>query len=93
MFGLLFKKRVWRYQKSNQNPYIEEEQTTQWSKEKVQKDKERSTNYTHKTKDRVTRTPLKTGVNLAASEGYEVPAPLVVPVVLIWLQITCYKNR
>jgi hypothetical protein len=22
----------------NQNPYIEEEQTTQWSKEKVQKD-------------------------------------------------------
>jgi hypothetical protein len=23
----------------NQNPYIEEEQTTQWSKEKVQKDK------------------------------------------------------
>jgi hypothetical protein len=24
----------------NQNPYIEEEQTTQWSKEKVQKDKQ-----------------------------------------------------
>ena len=29
----------------NQNPYIEEEQTTQWSKEKVQKDK-RSTTHT-----------------------------------------------
>ena len=26
-------------------------------------------NITHKTKDRVTRTPLKTGVNLGASEG------------------------
>jgi hypothetical protein len=25
-----------RYQRGNQNPYIEEEQTTQWSKEKVQ---------------------------------------------------------
>ena len=30
----------------NQNPYIEEEQTTQWSKEKVQKDKQRSTKHT-----------------------------------------------
>ena len=28
--------------------------------EKVQKDKQRSTNHTHKTKDRVTQTPLKT---------------------------------
>jgi len=27
-------------------------------KEKVQKDKQRSTKYTHKTKDRVTRIPL-----------------------------------
>jgi hypothetical protein len=44
----------------NQNPYIEEEQTTQWSNENVQKDKRRSTKHTHKTKDRVTRTPLKT---------------------------------
>jgi hypothetical protein len=44
----------------NQNPYIEEEQTTQWPKEKVQKDKQRSTKHTHKTKDRVTRTQLKT---------------------------------
>jgi hypothetical protein len=35
-----------------------EEQTTQWSKEKVQKDKQRSTKHTHKTKGRVTRTPL-----------------------------------
>ena len=42
----------------NQNPYIEEVQTTQWPKEKVQKDKQRSTKHTHKTKDRVTRTLL-----------------------------------
>jgi len=29
--------------RGNQNPYIEEEQTTQWPKEKAQKDKQRST--------------------------------------------------
>ena len=45
----------------NQNPYIEEEQTTQWPKEKAQKDKQRSTKHTYKTKERVTGTPLKTG--------------------------------
>ena len=39
-----------------------EEQTTQWPKEKGQKDKQRFTKHEHKTKDRVTRTPLKTGV-------------------------------
>ena len=38
----------------NQNMYIEEEQTTQWLKEKVQKDKQRSTKHTYKTNDRVT---------------------------------------
>ena len=35
-------------------------QTTQWPKEKGQKDKERSTKHTYKTKDRVTRTSLNT---------------------------------
>ena len=43
--------RVWWYQRGNQNPYIEEEQTSQWPKEKVQNDKQRSTKHTHKTKD------------------------------------------
>jgi hypothetical protein len=43
---------------------IEEEQITQWPKEKVQKDKQRSTKHTHKTKVRVIRTPLKTGGEL-----------------------------
>jgi hypothetical protein len=45
-------------------PYVEEEQTTQWPKEKVQKDKQQSTKHTHKTKDRLTQTPLKTGGKL-----------------------------
>jgi hypothetical protein len=48
-----------RYQRGNPNPYIEEEHTTQLPKEKVQKDKQRSTKHTYKTKDRVTRTPLQ----------------------------------
>jgi hypothetical protein len=39
--------------KGNQNPYIEEEQTTQWPKVNMQKDKEQSTKHTYKTKDRV----------------------------------------
>jgi hypothetical protein len=30
---------------------MEEEQTTQWPKEKVQKEKQRSTKHTYKTKD------------------------------------------
>ena len=49
-------------------------------KKKVQKDKQHKT---HKTKNQVTRTPLKTGVNSGAPEGLAVPAPLVAPVVLI----------
>jgi hypothetical protein len=41
-----------------------EEQRTKIPKEKVQKHKQRSTKPTHKTKDRVTRTPLKTKMTL-----------------------------
>ena len=63
-------RRVCRYQRGNHNPYIEEEQTTQWPKEKEQKDKQRSTKHTYKTKDRVTRTPQKKlGMNSCAPEG------------------------
>ena len=61
------RRRVWRYQRGNQNPYIEEEQTAQWPKEKVQKDKQRSTKHTYKTKGRETRTPLKTWGELRCS--------------------------
>jgi hypothetical protein len=38
-------------------------------KKTVQKDKQRSTKHTYKTKDRVTRTPLKTGVNMVMHEN------------------------
>ena len=33
-------RRAWRYQRDNQNPYIEGEQTIQWPKENGQKDKQ-----------------------------------------------------
>ena len=56
-----------RYQRGNQKQYIVEGQTTQWPKEKVQKDEQRSTKHTHKTKDWVTRTPLKIGGELRCS--------------------------
>jgi hypothetical protein len=48
----------------NRNPYIEEEQTTQWPNEKVQKDKQRSTKHTNiKLKNELHETHLKPGVN------------------------------
>ena len=58
------RRRVWRYQRGNQNLYIEEEQTPQW---KGQKYKQWSTKLKHKTKDRVARTPIKTGGELRCS--------------------------
>jgi hypothetical protein len=58
-----FKKSLKIPKGGNQNPYIKE-QTTQWPKKKVQNDKQRSTKHTYKTKDRVTRTPIKTGGEL-----------------------------
>ena len=58
-------RRVWRYQRGNQNPYIEEEKTT----EKVLKDKQRSTKHRYQTKDQATRTPLKPEVNSGAPHG------------------------
>ena len=43
---------------------MEEEHTTQWPKEKLQNDKQRSTKHAYTTKDRLTRTPVKTGGEL-----------------------------
>ena len=88
LFNYFFSKwlsirRVSRYQRGNLNQYVEERQTTQWPKEKVQKDKQRSTKHTYKTKNRVTGTPLKTGGELKCSGRVAVPAPLVTLVVLI----------
>ena len=45
--------------------------------------KKRSTQHTHTTKDRVTRTPIKIGVNSGVLEGQAVPAPHVAPIVLL----------
>ena len=47
---------------------ISKKNKQQWPKEKVQKDKQRSTKHTHKSKDRVRRTPLKNGGELRCSE-------------------------
>jgi len=63
-----YRLRVWKYQRVNKNPSIEEEQTIQ-KKGKGQQDKQRSTKHTDKNKDLVTRTPLTTGVNSCAPEG------------------------
>ena len=54
----IYKKSLKILKGGNQTPFIEE-QTPQWPKEKVQKGKQRSTKHAYKTKDRVTRTPLK----------------------------------
>jgi hypothetical protein len=64
---MYYKKSIKILKRGNQNPYIEEEQTTQWPREKVQTNKQRSTKHTYKAKDRVTRTPLKTGCELVTN--------------------------
>ena len=63
----IVKKICLKIPKGQSETYIKEEQTTQWSKETVQKDKQRSTKHTYKTKDRVTRIPLKTRGELGCS--------------------------
>jgi len=40
-------RRVWRCKRGHQNPYIEEEQTTQWPKEKGQKEKQNDLQNIH----------------------------------------------
>jgi uncharacterized protein YxeA len=74
--------RAWIYQRGNRNPYIKE-QTTQWRKEKVQKEIQWSTKHIYKAKGRETRVPLKAGVISGVPEGSVGTAPLVAPVVLI----------
>ena len=81
-------RRVWRYQRGNQNPYINEEQITQWPKEKVQKDKQRSTKHTHKTKDRAPRTPLKTGGEVRCSG--RISSSCSTPVFFSWYRLAWF---
>jgi len=61
MQTLMRQKKSLKIPKGNQNPYIEEEQTTQWSKEKMTKGQTTIYKTYNTTKDRVTRNPLKTG--------------------------------
>ena len=49
----------------------------------MQNEKQRSTKHIYKVKGRVTRVPLKAGVNSGAQEWSVDPDPLVAPVVLI----------
>jgi hypothetical protein len=46
----VFKKKASNLIESNRNPYIEEEQTTQWPKEK---DKQRSIKHAHKCANKI----------------------------------------
>ena len=59
-------RRVRRYQRGNQNPYIED---TTMAKRIRTKGQTTITKHTYKTKDQVTRTPLKAEVNSGAPEG------------------------
>ena len=75
--------------RGNRNPYIKEEQTTQWPKEKAQQDKQLSTKHTYKTKDRVTRTPLKTGDELRCSGRVSSSCSTSVKLALYHRQMLC----
>jgi hypothetical protein len=57
--------------------------TSQWRKEKVQKEKQWSTKHIYKAKGRVTAVHIKTELNSGATEGSVDPDTLVAPVVLI----------
>ena len=63
IFKSLAVRRVWRYQRDNQNPYIEEKRQhkVNGQKKKYKRTNNDQQNISYKTKDRVIRTPLKTG--------------------------------
>jgi hypothetical protein len=78
---------VWRYQRSNQKPYMEG-QTMQWWKEQGQKVKQWSTKHYIETKDRETQTPLTTDMNSCASEA------LCKSVTISYMKTTfCYSSN
>ena len=74
-------RRVWRYQSGNQNPYIEEEQTTQWSKKKNKRRNNDLQTIHIKLKIEHHEPQWKSRVNLGAPEGSAIPAQHVAPVV------------
>ena len=79
LYLLYVGRRVWRYQR--EVIMFRKSKKDRQHNNKKKKNKQPSTKHTHKTKDRVTRTPLKTGVNSDAPEELAVPAPLVTPIV------------
>ena len=58
--------RVWRYQNDDENPSVNQKKNRQHNGQ-TKKYKQRSTKHTYKTKDRSTRTRLKTGGELRCS--------------------------
>ena len=64
-------------------------------KKKVQRNKQRSTKHTHKTKDRVTRTPLKTGGELRCSGrvGNSCSTSGTRRVILVTNQLNSHKQK
>ena len=68
-------RRVWRYQREVIRIRKSKNRQQQCPKEKVQKDKQRSTKHTYKTKDRVTRAPLKTRGELRCSGSVSSSCP------------------
>ena len=58
----------------------------------VQKDKQRSTKHTYKTKDRVTRTPLKTGGELRCFIAGSANISLPIPIVLLLIPLLVAEN-
>ena len=78
----------WSKDRRTDNTMVKRQKDRQHNGQK-KKDKKTNNylqNTTQKTIDRSTRTTQKPGVNPGASEGKVVLAPLVEPVVVLWLQ-------
>ena len=61
VFSFSIKRRVWRYHKGVIRIRQSKKNIQQNGQKMYKKDKQRSTKHTHKTKDRITQTPLKAG--------------------------------
>jgi len=73
------KSRVWRYRRICKS----KNRQNNGQQKKYKRTNNDLQTITHKTKDQVTRTSLKTGGELRCSGRVVVPAPLVAPVVLL----------
>jgi len=78
LYASIYVRRVWRYHRGNQKPYIEQGQTTQWLKEMGQN----TTQITKKIEHHEPHSKLKVKSGAPVGGG-SVPAQLVAPVVLL----------